>query len=78
MKITRVLSAAIAAIVFGTPAFADYFIVREGSSGPCRVIESRPTDTKIIVIGNSLSDVGRGRERNREGLRCRTGCRPCS
>jgi hypothetical protein len=49
---TRILQAAIAATVFGTPAFADYFIVREGSSGPCTVIESRPTDTKTVVIGN--------------------------
>jgi hypothetical protein len=49
---TSILPAAVAAIVFGTPAFADYFIVREGSSGPCTVMESRPTDTKMVVIGN--------------------------
>jgi hypothetical protein len=49
---TRIMAAAIAATVFGTPAFADYLIVREGSSGPCRVVESRPTDTKTVVVGN--------------------------
>jgi hypothetical protein len=43
---------AIAATTFATPVFADFFIVREGASGPCRVVDTRPTDVRTIVIGN--------------------------
>lgn len=32
------------------PAFAaEYFVVRDPSTKKCRVVESRPTDTKIVV-----------------------------
>jgi hypothetical protein len=55
---TRILVAAIAATAAGaTPALADFFIVREGPSGPCRVVETRPTDTKIVVVGNKAHKV---------------------
>jgi len=34
------------------PSFAaDYYIVREGSTGPCKIVESRPTDTRMVVVG---------------------------
>jgi hypothetical protein len=46
------IATAIAVGTFTTPALADFFIVREGPTGPCRVVETRPTDTKIVVIGN--------------------------
>jgi len=39
---------------FATPALADFYVVREGSTGPCRVVETRPTDTKIVVVGNKV------------------------
>ncbi len=42
---------------FATPALADFFIVREGPTGPCRIVETRPTDTKIVVIGNKAYKV---------------------
>jgi hypothetical protein len=48
----RILVAAIAATAFATPVLADFFIVREGASGPCRVVDTRPTDAKTIVVGN--------------------------
>jgi hypothetical protein len=51
-----ILAAGIAA-VFATPALADFFIVRDGPSGPCRVVETRPTDTKIVVVGNKAYKV---------------------
>jgi hypothetical protein len=54
---TTMLAAAIAATAFATPAFADFFIVREGPSGQCRVVETRPTDTKIVVVGNKAYKV---------------------
>jgi hypothetical protein len=43
----KVLAAVAALVAFSTPALADFFIVRDGPSGPCRVVETRPTDTKI-------------------------------
>ena len=46
------IAGALAAAAFATPALADYYIVREGPSGQCRVVETRPTETKIVVIGN--------------------------
>jgi hypothetical protein len=46
------IATVIAVGTFATPALADFFIVREGPTGPCRVVETRPTDTKIVVIGN--------------------------
>jgi len=53
---TKLLVVAIAATAFATPAFADFFIVREGT-GPCRIVEVRPTDTKIVVVGNKTYTV---------------------
>jgi hypothetical protein len=52
----KLLAVAVAATAFATPAFADFFIVREGT-GPCRIVETRPTDTKIIVVGNKTYTV---------------------
>jgi hypothetical protein len=35
------------------PAFAaEYYVVRDPDTKKCRVVESRPTDTKIVVLGN--------------------------
>jgi hypothetical protein len=34
------------------PAFAaEYFIVR-GADKKCQIVETRPTDTKIVIMGN--------------------------
>jgi hypothetical protein len=49
----KLLLAGAAVAVLATPALADFFIVREGT-GPCRIVETRPTDTKIIVVGNKV------------------------
>ena len=49
----KLLFASAAIAVFATPALADFFIVREGT-GACRIVETRPTDTKIIVVGNKV------------------------
>ena len=54
---TKLLGAAVLATAFiATPALADFYIVREGT-GPCRIVETRPTDTKIIVVGNKTYKV---------------------
>ena len=60
---TRMLIAAIAATAFATPTLADFFIVREGASGPCRVVDVRPTDAKTVVIGNRAYTVRAEAER---------------
>jgi hypothetical protein len=49
---TTALAVAIAATAFAVPALADFYIVREGASGPCRVVDTRPTDARTIVVGN--------------------------
>jgi hypothetical protein len=51
------IAAAAVATAFATPALADFFIVREGPTGPCRIVETRPTDTKIVVVGNKVYKV---------------------
>jgi hypothetical protein len=39
------------ALLVATPAFAEWFIVR-GPDKQCRVVETRPTDKTIVVIGD--------------------------
>jgi hypothetical protein len=54
---TKLLAATAVIVAFATPALADFFIVREGPSRPCRIVETRPTDTKIVVVGNKVYKV---------------------
>ena len=54
---TKILAAAVLVAAFATPAFADFWIVRDGPSGPCRIVEIKPTDTKIVVVGNKAYKV---------------------
>lgn len=47
----------IAAVAIGTlsgAAFAQsssFWIVREGPTGKCMVVDKKPTDTKIVIVG---------------------------
>jgi hypothetical protein len=54
MKVIFATAVALSAIA--TPALADFWIVREGT-GPCRIVETRPTDTKIVVVGGKTYTV---------------------
>ena len=54
---TKIFVAAVAATMFATPVLADFFIVREGVKGPCRVVDTRPTDARILVVGNKAYTV---------------------
>ena len=56
MKAT-LLAATVAVAAFATPALADFWIVREGPTGPCRIVDVRPTDTKIVIVGNKAYKV---------------------
>ena len=42
------------AILLGAtaPAFAAEFFIVRGSDNKCKVVDVRPTDTKIVVIGD--------------------------
>jgi hypothetical protein len=40
--------------VAATPALADFWIVREGPSADCRVVATKPTDSKIVIVGNKV------------------------
>ena len=43
-----------AALLVGAtaPAFAAEFFIVRGPDKKCQIVEKRPTDTKIVVIGN--------------------------
>jgi len=53
----KLLAATVAIAAFATPAFADFWIVREGPTGQCRIVDVRPTDTKIVIVGNKAYKV---------------------
>jgi hypothetical protein len=43
---------AIGAALSAPALAADFSIVREGPTGTCQVVETRPTDTKTVIVGN--------------------------
>jgi hypothetical protein len=52
----KLLSATVAALgvaAIATPALADFWIVREGPTGKCMVVDRKPTDSKIIIVGGN-------------------------
>ena len=49
----KLLSATVVALgiaAIATPAFA-FWIVREGATGKCMVVDRKPTDSKIVIVG---------------------------
>ena len=50
----QLMIAVVATAALASPALADFFIVREGNAGQCRIVETRPADSKIIVVGNKI------------------------
>jgi hypothetical protein len=59
----KLLAVTVVLVASTAPALADFFIVREGPTGPCRIVETRPTDTKIIVVGDKAYKVRAEAER---------------
>src|SRR5437588_9738686 len=49
----KLLMAAAAVTIFATPALADFWIVRDSPTANCRVVEQRPTDTKVTIVGGN-------------------------
>jgi hypothetical protein len=56
MKV-KMLTVAATLVAFATPALADFWIVRDSPTGSCRIVDVKPTDTKIIVVGNKAYKV---------------------
>jgi hypothetical protein len=48
-----VLLGALALSLFATPALADFWIVRDSPTANCRIVETKPTDTKITIVGGN-------------------------
>ena len=53
MKIALFSALAVVTIA-ATPALADFWVVRESPTAECKVVETKPADTKIIVSGNKV------------------------
>jgi hypothetical protein len=49
----KLLMAAAAVTIFATPALADFWIVRDSPTANCRIVEQRPTDTKVTIVGGN-------------------------
>jgi hypothetical protein len=50
-KLLSVTVAAFGIAASATPVLADFWIVREGATGKCMVVDRKPTDSKIIIVG---------------------------
>lgn len=54
MKTKIVLAAALATGILATPAFADFWIVRESPTAQCKIVTTKPSETKITIVGNTV------------------------
>ena len=48
---TRLVLAAAATLIFGSSAFADYYIIQEKTSRQCKVVETLPKETTWLQLG---------------------------
>jgi hypothetical protein len=48
---TKLCAAAVVIVAFATPAFADFWIVQDSSTKKCTIVDKKPTDTKVVVVG---------------------------
>ena len=47
----KILAAAVLVTAFATPAFADFWIVQDSGTKKCTIVEKKPTDKKVVVVG---------------------------
>jgi hypothetical protein len=47
----KLFAAAVVFVAFATPAFADFWIVQDSSTKKCTIVDKKPTDTKVVVVG---------------------------
>jgi hypothetical protein len=53
-----VVTVALLTAFVATPALADFWIAREGGpTGKCMVVDKKPTDTKIVIVGGDKAKV---------------------
>lgn len=48
------IAATVAFAALATPALADFWIVRDSPTAQCRIVETRPADAKIVVVGDKV------------------------
>lgn len=70
-RIMPMLLAAATALPAAAPAFADYYIVRESPTGPCRIVDKKPADSKTIV-GTDRYYTDRGAAEKEMPLLCKS------
>jgi hypothetical protein len=62
------------AVLFVSPALADYYIIQEPATRECRIVEERPAPNVGVIIGGSGFGVRTEAEsRLRTVEQCRTG-----
>jgi hypothetical protein len=54
MKTKIILVSTLAAATLSTPAFADFWIVRDSPTAQCKIVETKPADTKVTIVGNTV------------------------
>ena len=49
----KYLLAAAAAVVFVTPALADFYVVQDTSTKRCQIVEQKPTSSTMTIVGGN-------------------------
>ena len=52
--VKKIITVAALTAFVATPALADFYIVRESPTAECKDVETKPADTKIVVVGNKV------------------------
>jgi hypothetical protein len=50
----KIILATGALAFLASPALADFWIVRDSPTADCRIVETKPADTKIVIVGNKV------------------------
>jgi hypothetical protein len=53
-KMKKIILATGLAAFLATPALADFWIVRDSPTADCHIVETKPADTKITIVGNKV------------------------
>ena len=68
----KLLIASVVLAAFATPALADFWIVRDTPTGPCRIVDVKPTGTAIIVGGEGRVYTTRAEAEKEMAVVCKT------
>jgi len=67
----KLLMAAAAVTIFATPALADFWIVRDSPTANCRVVETKPADTKVTIVGGNKVYTTRADDEKQMAVACK-------